>query len=83
MVHRDTGFWVLQGFGRILLLYLIYAHWISGFDYDIGVAMGTQESAEWSEPEGGMAGASLNTSSGHPLRESGPFPLWVGEYTER
>jgi hypothetical protein len=41
--HRD---WVLFGPGWILLFYLIYAQAIPAFDYQLGVRMGTQESAE-------------------------------------
>lgn len=44
-MHRNIGFWVLQGPGWLLLLYLIYAQAIPAFDYDLGVAMGTQEAA--------------------------------------
>lgn len=36
---------MIQGPGWLLLLYLIYAQAIPAFDYDLGVAMGTQESA--------------------------------------
>jgi hypothetical protein len=39
-------FWALQGPGWLLLIYLIYAQGISAFDYELGVAMGTQEPAE-------------------------------------
>jgi len=46
LMKRDIGFWVLQGFGWIFLIYLIYAQAIPAFDYEIGVAMGTQESSE-------------------------------------
>ncbi len=45
MVKRDIGFWLLQGPGWLLLTYLVYAQAIPAFDYDLGVAMGTQESA--------------------------------------
>ena len=45
-MKRDINFWLLQIPGWSLLLYLIYAQAISAFSYDIGVAMGTQESAE-------------------------------------
>lgn len=37
---------MLHGFGWLLLLYLVYAQAISAFDYDLGIAMGTQEPAE-------------------------------------
>ncbi len=43
---RDFSFWVLQAPGWFLLIYLIYAQGIAAFDYQLGVAMGTQESAE-------------------------------------
>ena len=46
MVNRSAGFWVVQIPGWILLSYLVYAQAIPAFDYDLGVAMGTQESAE-------------------------------------
>jgi len=46
MTNRGIGFWVLQVPGWLLLLYLIYAQAIPAFDYDLGVAMGTQEPAE-------------------------------------
>jgi hypothetical protein len=38
-------YWLLQGPGWALLAYLVYAQAVSVFDYDLGVAMGTQESA--------------------------------------
>jgi len=46
MMKRDIGFWLLQGPGWLLLLYLIYAQAIPVFSYDLGVAMGTQEPAD-------------------------------------
>ena len=42
-MKRDIGFWFLQGPGWFLLVYLVYAQAIPAFDYDLGVAMGTQE----------------------------------------
>ena len=45
-MKRGIGFWLLQVPGWLLLFYLIYAQAIPTFSYDIGVAMGTQESAE-------------------------------------
>jgi len=44
--QRGIAFWAIQGFGWLLLIYLIYAQAISAFNYDWGVATGTQESAE-------------------------------------
>jgi hypothetical protein len=44
-MKQGMGFWMIQGPGWLLLLYLIYAQAIPAFDYDLGVAMGTQESA--------------------------------------
>lgn len=46
MANRSMGFWMLQGPGWLLLLYLVYAQAIPVFDYDLGVTMGTQEPAE-------------------------------------
>ncbi len=44
--QRGIGFWALHGPGCLLLIYLIYAQGISAFSYELGVAMGTQESSE-------------------------------------
>lgn len=46
MKKRGIDFWLLQGPGWLLLSYLVYAQAIPAFDYDLGIAMGTQESAE-------------------------------------
>lgn len=46
MVDRRPGFWWLQIPGWILLVYLLYAQAIPAFDYELGVRMGTQESAQ-------------------------------------
>ena len=45
-MKRGIGFWSLQVSGWFLLVYLIYAQAIPAFNYDLGVAMGTQESSE-------------------------------------
>ena len=45
-VNRDIGFWFLQSPGWALFIYLIYAQAVPAFDYDLGIAMGTQESAK-------------------------------------
>ncbi|NND56057.1 MAG: hypothetical protein HKN57_02285 [Xanthomonadales bacterium] len=45
-MKRDIGFWMIQGPGWLLLLYLLYAQAIPAVDYELGVAMGTQESVE-------------------------------------
>ena len=42
-MKRDFGFWMIQGPGWLLLSYLVYAQAIPAFDYELGVAMGTQE----------------------------------------
>ena len=42
--HRDR--WLLQIPGWLLLAYLVYAQAIPAFDYELGVRMGTQESAQ-------------------------------------
>ena len=47
-MRRDAGFWMIQGPGWLLLLYLIYAQAIPAIDYELGVRMGTQE------PEGAI-----------------------------
>lgn len=44
--QHGFSFWMLQGLGWLLLIYLIYAQGISAFSYELGVAMGTQEPAE-------------------------------------
>lgn len=44
--NRGFSFWALQIPGWLLLIYLIYAQGISAFDYQLGVAMGTQEPVE-------------------------------------
>lgn len=44
-MKKDTRFWLLHGPGWLLLAYLIYAQAIPAYDYELGVAMGTQESA--------------------------------------
>ena len=46
MAKRDIGFWMLQVPGWLLLGYLFYAKAIPAFDYDLGIAMDTQEAAE-------------------------------------
>ena len=46
MIKRDINFWLIQLPGWLLLLYLIYAQAIPAFDYELGIAMGTQEPAE-------------------------------------
>ena len=42
-MKRDFGFWMIQGPGWLLFCYLVYAQAIPAFDYELGVAMGTQE----------------------------------------
>ncbi len=44
--QRGLAFWLMQGPGWLLLIYLIVAQGITAFDYELGVAMGTQEPAE-------------------------------------
>ena len=46
VTRKGPGFWLLQSPGWLLLLYLIAAQGIPAFDYELGIAMGTQESAE-------------------------------------
>ncbi len=46
MASRNNSFWFVQIPGWILFGYLVYAQAIPAFDYEVGVRMGTQESAE-------------------------------------
>jgi hypothetical protein len=46
MNKRGGKFWWIQAPGWLLLLYLIYAQAIPAFNYQTGVAMGTQEPAD-------------------------------------
>ena len=46
MKNRALDYWFLQTPGWLLLAYLVYAQAIPAFDYELGVRMGTQESAE-------------------------------------
>jgi hypothetical protein len=45
MKNRALDYWFLQIPGWLLLAYLVYAQAIPAFDYELGVRMGTQESA--------------------------------------
>jgi hypothetical protein len=45
MTKRAGNFWFIQAPGWLLLLYLVYAQAIPAFNYEAGVAMGTQEPA--------------------------------------
>ena len=45
-MKRSSEFWFIQGPGWLLVFYLVYAQAIPAFDYDLGIAMGTQEPAE-------------------------------------
>lgn len=80
-MKRDNGFWLLQIPGWSLLCYLVYAQAIPAFSYDIGVAMGTQESAEQITEVGtafwyGFAFADLVTYI--PLLAIGLIGHWAG-----
>lgn len=44
--RRGIAFWAMQGPGWALVLSLVYAQAIAAFSYELGVRMGTQESAE-------------------------------------
>ena len=46
MTARKLDLWLLQLPGWLLVAYLVYAQAIPAFDYELGVRMGTQESAE-------------------------------------
>lgn len=43
--RRGFGYWSIQVPGWLFLVYLILAQGVSAIDYDLGVAMGTQEPA--------------------------------------
>lgn len=63
-VVSEFGFWVIQGPGWALVIYLAVAQCASAFDYSLGVQMGTQEPAESITEVGvaffkGFAGADL------------------------
>ena len=45
-MKRNLGFWMIQSPGWLLFMYLVYAQAIPAIDYELGVSMGTQESAE-------------------------------------
>lgn len=82
MVKRDINFWLVQGPGWLLLIYLIYAQAIPAFDYDLGIAMGTQESAEQISDVGvafwyGFAFGDLVTYI--PLLAVGLIGYWLGK----
>lgn len=46
MTTKKMDLWLLQIPGWLLVVYLVYAQAIPAFDYELGVRMGTQESAE-------------------------------------
>ena len=81
-MRRGIDFWVLQGPGWLLLIYLIYAQAIPAFDYELGVAMGTQEPAEMISEVGaafwyGFAFGDLVTYI--PLLTMGLIGHWCGK----
>jgi hypothetical protein len=81
-MKQGIGFWLLHGPGWLLLFYLIYAQAIPAFNYDLGVAMGTQESAEQISDVGvafgyGFAFADLVTYI--PLLAIGLVGHWLGK----
>lgn len=43
---HSVSFWMIQAPGWLLLAYLVWAQGITAFGYELGVQMGTQESAE-------------------------------------
>lgn len=45
-MKKGIGFWVLQGPGWALVVLLILGQGIAAVDYELGVRMGTQDSAE-------------------------------------
>jgi len=80
-VKHNSEFCVIQGPGWLLLIYLVYAQAIPAFDYDLGVAMGTQEPAEQISDVGvafwyGFAFGDLITYI--PLLAIGLVGYWLG-----
>lgn len=45
-MQTGIGFWIVQGPGWALFLYLVVAQCTAAFSYQLGVKMGTQEPAE-------------------------------------
>ncbi|MBT8137847.1 MAG: hypothetical protein KJO54_12590 [Gammaproteobacteria bacterium] len=45
-MNRSLADWLVLVPGAVLLMYLVYAQAIPAFDYELGVRMGTQESAQ-------------------------------------
>ena len=81
-MKRDMNFWLVQVPGWLLLFYLIYAQAIPAFDYESGVSMGTQESAEVVSDVGvafwyGFAFGDLLVYI--PLLASGLIGHWTGK----
>ena len=80
-MNREFGFWSVQVPGWLLLCYLVYAQAISAFDYELGVTMGTQESADMISEVGvafwyGFAFGDLLTYI--PLLTAGLVGCWLG-----
>jgi hypothetical protein len=80
-MKRDIEFWSIQGPGWLLLAYLVYAQAIPAFDYDLGITMGTQESAEQISDVGvafwyGFAFGDLVTYI--PILAMGLIGCWLG-----
>jgi len=80
-VVKSSERWWLQIPGWLLLAYLVYAQAIPAFDYELGVRMGTQESAQRITEVGtafwyGFAFADLVTYI--PLLGAGLVGHWLG-----
>jgi len=43
-ITKNMHYWIIQGPGWLLFFYLLYAQGITAFSYELGIAMGTQES---------------------------------------
>ena len=81
-MKRDPAFWIIQGPGWLLLLYLVYAQAIPAFDYDLGVAMGTQEPASQITEVGAAFwwGFALGDLVAYiPLLAAGLIGYWMGK----
>jgi hypothetical protein len=81
-MKRDLNFWLILAPGCLLFFYLVYAQAIPAFNYEAGVAMGTQEPAEVVSGVGvafwyGFAFGDLVTYI--PLLAVGLIGFWIGK----
>jgi hypothetical protein len=82
VMNRGLNFWLIQGPGWLLALYLIYAQAIPALNYQFGVEMGTQEPVVVITAVGvafwyGFAFGDLVTYI--PLLSLGLIGFWIGK----